>query len=294
MADRPAAEVEVTEGLVRGLLAAQHPDLADLPLTRVAEGWDNAIWRLGTGLAVRVPRREIAARLVVREQRWLPVLAERLPAPVPVPVREGSPTPDYPWRWSVVEWFEGQHAIDLEPARCATLVEPLAGFVTALHTAAPDEAPSNPVRSVPLLARDEAVKGRLHAVPAGLRAQASALWSRAVAAPRWPGPRVWHHGDLHPGNLVAARDGSLSAVVDFGDLGAGDPAVDLAVAWSLFARADREQFVRLVEPLVTDDALWLRAHGWALSFATALLAFSDDNPLYRTLGERTLTAVLED
>lgn len=294
MADKPFAEVEVPEELVRALLAAQHPELAELPLELVAEGWDNAMWRLGPELAVRLPRRELAAALVLNEQRWLSVLAPRLPVPIPAPVRVGAPGLGYPWHWSVLPWFEGRHAIELERARAGTLVEPLARFVTALHVPAPEDAPFNPVRSVPLAERDAAVRGRLDAVPPGQREAALAVWERGLAAPRWAGPRVWHHGDLHPGNLVVAEDGTLAAVVDFGDLGAGDPAVDLAVAWYLFSREDRARFERLVEPLVPDEALWVRAHAWALSFATNLLAHSDDNPAYRALGERTLAAVLED
>jgi len=88
---RPAAEVSIDIPLVRALLLDQHPDLADLPLTQVDEGWDNAVFRLGDELAIRLPRRSATAALMENEQRWLPQLAPRLPLPVPAPVRLGRP-----------------------------------------------------------------------------------------------------------------------------------------------------------------------------------------------------------
>ncbi len=129
----PAAEVDVTEDLVRDLLVEQHPDLVDLPLVVVANGWDNVILRLGRDLSVRVPRRQAAARLVANEQRWLPELAPRLPPSVPVPVRRGMPTGSYPWHWSVCPWFDGDLAADVAPAG-RTVARQLGGFLGALHT----------------------------------------------------------------------------------------------------------------------------------------------------------------
>jgi len=78
----PPAEVPIDEALVCGLLAAQHPDLAELSLRLAGEGWDNAIWRLGQHLAVRLPRRPLAVDLIAHERRWLPGLALRLAAKV--------------------------------------------------------------------------------------------------------------------------------------------------------------------------------------------------------------------
>lgn len=291
---RPAAEQQVTATLVRALLRDQHPDLAELPLTWVAEGWDNAVWRLGRDLALRMPRRELGAGLVLHEQRWLPRIAADLPLPVPVPVRVGVPGHGFPWHWSVVPWFVGRPAIGLPDARNAGLATTLARFVGALHVPAPPDRPVNPFRGVPLAARDGVVRDRVAALAPGDRRGAGAVWGDALDAPVWEGPALWVHGDLHPGNLVVSH-GELVAVVDFGDLTAGDPAVDLAVAWSLFGAAGRARFVAAVEAAhPRDAATWRRARGWALSFATALLARSDDDPVYRALGRRTLSAVLTD
>src|SRR5215213_9888754 len=145
MATRPPAEVDVTPALVRALLREQHPDLADLPLHAVSSGWDNVTLRLGDRLAVRVPRRALAAALVVNEQRWLPVLAPLLGVDVPVPVRTGRPSAGYPWHWSVVPWFAGRPAVLLPPPARA-LALPLADVVARLHVRAPADAPVNPVR----------------------------------------------------------------------------------------------------------------------------------------------------
>ena len=112
-------EIAVTEALARTLLHEQHPDLADLPLTWAGTGWDNALWRVGDQLAARFPVRAIAAPLVEHEQRWLPVLAPRLPVDVPTPVRVGAPSSTYPWAWSVVPWFDGA-----SPTRVPTLAPP--------------------------------------------------------------------------------------------------------------------------------------------------------------------------
>ncbi len=295
VADRPAAEHPVTGALVRALLAEQHPDLAELALTPAAEGWDNTIWRLGEDLAVRMPRRELSATLVHHEQRWLPVLAPRLPVAVPVPVRVGVPGHGYPWHWSVVPWFTGRHAIDLGLEPAAGLITGLAGFLGALHVPAPPDHPVNPFRGVPLAARDDVVRERLTVLAPDERRRAEAVWRDAVQAPVRHGRPVWLHGDLHPGNLVVSDAGTLAAVVDFGDLTAGDPAVDLAVAWSLFDTETRARFVDAVTAArPRDAAVWRRSRGWALSFATALLTRSDDDAAYRVLGRRTLAAVLTD
>ncbi|WP_123306759.1 aminoglycoside phosphotransferase family protein [Cellulomonas sp. PhB143] len=300
MADAPAAEVDVTVGLVRSLLRAQHPDLAALPLSLVANGWDNAVLRLGEDLAVRAPRRAAAARLVRHEQEWLPRIAPTLPVAVPVPVRAGRPTTSYPWAWSVVPWFEGVDAIDVPRAGRGPAAPALAAFVGALHRPAPRDAPHNPVRGVPLLARDAVVRERIASGLVPDAARTASLWSRLVAVPPWAGPPVWLHGDLHPGNLLLAPpgapprpDGPLRAVVDFGDLTAGDPATDLATAWLTFDDDARATFRAAVTVACgTDDDTWARARGWALCLGTALVAHSDDSPRYAELGASTLRAVL--
>jgi len=264
---QPPAEISLVESDVARLLAAQHPALQG-PLTRVAHGWDNDVFRLGDHLAVRLPRRAAAARLVEHEQRWLPRIAPTLPVPVPVPVAVGIPQGDYPWHWSVVPWFDGVRALDLAPEERDLLAGPLADALLALHVTAPRDAPRNPVRGVPLRERDDAVRPRVAGAPAF-----ASVWEDALAAGQWRDEAVWVHGEVHPGNLVA-RGRQLVAMIDFGDMCAGDPACDLAVAWTAFSPAGRELFVaRMGERY--DEATWRRARGWAVAIAT-LVSDSDD------------------
>ena len=292
MATTPPAEVEISPDLVRRLLEAQHPDLAGKTIELVASGWDNAIYRLGTDLLVRLPRRLLSSQLVLNEQRWLPGVAHRVTVNIPVPVRAGVPTDFYPWPWSVTPWFPGD-VVALRPRKQrADLAEPLAVFLAEFAEAAPDDAPENPWRGVPLAERDVSVRERIASGLVPEADAASRLWDHAISQPVWNGQRLWVHGDLHPANLVAV-DGSLAAVLDFGDLTAGDPATDLAAAWLVFDAPGRARFRDAVDRSRNiDAATWIRAKGWALCLASALLTASDDSPAHRRIGEETLAELL--
>lgn len=197
----PPAEVDLSEDLVRVLLAEQHPDLADRPVRLVAHGWDNATFHLGDDLAVRLPRRESAARLVEHEQRWLGVLAAL--CPVPAPVRTGRASATFGWAWSVVPWFDGLPVADRPVAERTAWASILADALAALHVPAPADAPVNPVRGGALAGRATALRERLDAghldgIVPDARARADALWRDALAAPAWPGVPLWLHGDDDP------------------------------------------------------------------------------------------------
>ena len=292
----PAAEVEVSAGLVRRLLAAQHPDLAPLPVTVLANGWDNVLCRIGPDLIARLPRRAAAVQLIRHELAWLPVLAPRLPLPVPAPVRAGHPGPGYPWPWSIVPFLPGRAAWLEPPADLQDAAACLGGFLAALHAPAPPDAPANPSRGIPLAQRHETVIQNLDAVAdrAG-RVAVLAAWEAALAAPAWAGPPVWLHGDLHPGNILV-HQGRLSGVIDFGDVTAGDPATDLAVAWMLLPAEHHEAFRAAYAAASQHGApggsLWDRARGWALVLGLVFVAHSADSPELAAVGERTLRAVL--
>jgi aminoglycoside phosphotransferase (APT) family kinase protein len=124
MAGRRASATDIDEGLIVRLLEEQAPHLAGLRAVKVKDGWDNAVWRLGEVLAIRITRR--AVDLHRHEQRWLPVLAPGLPLPVPAPVIVGVPSAQFPWPWSVVPWFEGDVAAVAPP--CHKKRERLAPF----------------------------------------------------------------------------------------------------------------------------------------------------------------------
>ncbi|GAA4585306.1 aminoglycoside phosphotransferase family protein [Planotetraspora phitsanulokensis] len=281
----PATEVDIDDDLVDRLIRAQHPDLAG-PLVLVANGWDNVIYRLGSDLSVRLPRRQVAVDLIVNEQRWLPVLAEQVEVSLPIPIRTGEPGEGYPWPWTIAPWFEGRTVADVPPSERSGIAVPLAEFMTDLHRPAPPGAPHNPVRGVPLAYRDEAVRQRLQFISRS--AELLPLWEKSAALRPWQGPPLWLHGDPHPGNLLLNGEG-LVAVLDFGDLTSGDPATDLAAAWLVFDENAREVFRSHVD---ADEVTWERARGWALALGTALAAHSADNPSMAAIGRHVLDQVL--
>lgn len=284
----PEAEIEVTTELVGQLIQQQHPDL-QAGLTLVANGWDNVIFRLGESRSVRLPRRQIAAELITKEQRWLPQLAPRLPLAIPVAERLGTPTADYPWSWSIGPWFDGHALTTIAVPERTRYAADLAAFFAALHRPAPADAPVNPVRGIPLAER--AVIARQHVELLGLPGRIGTLWEDLVDTPAMIGPPVWVHGDPHPANVLI-KDGRLAAMIDFGDLCAGDPATDLAVGWLAFDPAGRRQFHDHYVAINGDDPqLWRRARGWALSLALSLLANSDDNPMLASIGRHALQQV---
>jgi aminoglycoside phosphotransferase (APT) family kinase protein len=303
--DKPAAEVAIDSDLVRALLSEQAtaviPAAATLPLKKVAEGWDSEIWRLGTEHAVRLPRRAPAAPLVRHEQLVLPGIAERLAGVdvrVPAPVVAGTPAAGYPWAWSVVPWIDGDRGMDVPRRDRGGWVETLAGALGALHVGAPADHPVNPVRGRPLGTRAEAFDDRLAALHASGTLDASSagvladIWHAGLSAAEWHRPPVWIHGDLHPGNLVS-RDGALAGIIDFGDVTAGDPAYDLAVAWLAFDGAARSAFIAACGRRY-DAATWRRARAWAAAVTLMLLVHSDDNPDYFALGTDAAAEVIAD
>jgi aminoglycoside phosphotransferase (APT) family kinase protein len=286
----PPAEVDVSVELVRQLLAEQHPDLAGLALGVLANGWDNMVCTVGADLLARLPRRALAAELVAHEQRWLPVLAPRLPLPIPAPVRVGRPAGGFPWKWSVVPFLPGQVAALAAPDDLASAAVALGEFLAALHVPAPPEAPVNPFRGGPLADRASRVTEHLGLIATGTEAVAArAVWESAVEAAPWAGPPAWVHGDLHPANILV-NAGAISAVIDFGDVTAGDPATDLSVAWMLFPAKERAVFWQAYGR--ADDHTRARARGWALSLALVFLTYSADNPLIGGIGKRTFREVL--
>ena len=283
----PQAEHAIDAALVAGLLADQHADLAHLPLREVDSGWDNALFRLGDELAVRLPRRAAAASLIVHEQEWLPQLAGDLPLPVPVPVRRGEPGRGYPWRWSVVRWLHGAPADRAAPD--TSQAEPFAAFLRALHRPAPPSAPANPVRGVPLAQRAAVAEARMRRLERAAELvppTIPALWQAALAAPL-DHPPVWLHGDLHPQNVLVAA-GAISGVIDWGDITAGDPATDLAAIWMLFAEpAARAAALAAYGPI--SPATLARARAWAVLFSLLLLDNGlVDAPRHALVAERTL------
>ena len=291
-----ADEVAIDLPLVRAMIAQQFPSWADEALEPVnSAGTDNAIYRLGSDKVVRLPRIEQSGLQVEKEQRWLHRLAPFLPLAIPTPLTAGTPTLGYPWTWSVYKWLEGEDASVVgigDPMQTAT---DLAGFVDALHrvdaSGGPVPGRHNFFRGVPLAERDADVQAALASLE--LRPDIRTLeaaWERALQLPPWRRDPVWVHGDLIEGNLLM-RDGRLHAVLDFGMLGIGDPAVDLIPAWSFMSSPARSAFRAA---LAVDDATWERGRGWALSSAVVALPYYRSHLKIVSRCERTIAEVLSD
>ena len=269
-------EITFGKDLVRALLRDQHPDLACLERRDVNGGWDNQLWRLGDELAVRLPRTQRAPDLLRIEQTWLPVLADRLPLPTPIPVRVGEPSSLFAHTWSVARWVDGVPA-DQAPVTRLDAAEVLAEFLSALHHRAPADAPANPGRGIPLAEFEEESDGWFNIIADHASVDsAREMWAQAVAAPVWQGAPLWLHGDLHPANVVA-RDGMLTGVIDFGEMCVGDPATDLSAAWILLPADAADRFFDSYGR--ADDATITRARGWAVMRALGLIEVGQNGRL---------------
>ncbi|MFJ6573844.1 aminoglycoside phosphotransferase family protein [Streptomyces sp. NPDC091292] len=310
-----ADEAPIDVPLVRGLLTAQFPQWAHLPLTRFpSSGTVNAVYRLGDDLTVRLPRIPGGVEDIEKEQRWLPRLAPLLPVAVPAVLGKGVPGEGYPWPWSVHRWLDGDHpdATRLaptestaddpgDPANSADLADStdpaaqlaldLAEFITALHRIDPTDAPPA-YRAAPLATVDDGARAAIRDLRGDIdTGAATAAWDAALEAPDWSGPPVWLHSDLMPGNLLLSR-GRLSAVIDFGTVGVGDPACDLIVAWNPLPARVRNGFRAAV---VLDDATWARGRGWALCMALIQLPYyRETNPVIAGHARHVIREVLTD
>jgi aminoglycoside phosphotransferase (APT) family kinase protein len=287
-----ADELDVPETLVRRLVDTQLPQWAEAPLVRVPVwGTDNAMYRLGAGHVVRLPRRAGNVTGLEKELTWLPRLAPRLPVAIPEPVARGCPGEGYPWPWAVYRWLEGTPALEA-PIDYDRLAADLASLVQALQAIPlPDERPPGS-RGVPLAERDEPIREQIPQLAGDVDiAAVTAVWEHALAAPVWDGPPVWMHGDLMPTNLLI-RDGGLAGVVDWGSCTTGDPACEALLAWMTLDARSRTTFRAL---LALDDATWARARGWALSCAVmALPYYRHTYPVLADVARRTFVEVLAD
>ena len=286
----------IDAALVRRLIAAQFPQWRDLPVTPVAvDGWDNRTYRLGADMTVRLPTAAGYVPAVAKESRWLPRLAPELPVAVPAILGDGVPGEGYPYPWSVRGWLAGERSDLARIDDMVTFAVAVAEFVRALQRCDTTDGPlageHSWYRGAPLAHYDEETR-RCLGILAGRvdTAAARAVWEAAMAAEFTGGP-VWFHGDIAAGNLLVDQ-GKLSAVIDFGTSGVGDPACDLVIAWTMFDRASREAFR---ETVAHDEGAWARARGWALWKSLLVLSGCiDTNPDEAAVHRRIINEVLHD
>lgn len=289
----PLSDFEITTDLVRRLVQRQHPDLAHLPVHGRVEGWDNVTMRLGHDLAVRLPRRAIAVDLARLEHEFLETVADRLGVAVPVPIRVGIPTEEFPAPWSVVRWFDGTNAATTPLG--SESAPRLGAALRKLHRPPPESLPVSPYRGMPLAERLTVMQDRLDAAAPSLRdfgLSAEQIWSVWEPLARIPidAEPVLVHGDLHPRNIVTGA-GDIVAIIDWGDMTPGDPATDLSAVWSLFDTHVHDSFWNAYGPISpqTHD----RARAWAIYFSVLWVADAGDVGEFLRMGRKTLSRLLD-
>jgi len=292
----PDGRAGIDADLVRRLVAAQFPRWRDLPVTPVAvDGWDNRTYRLGDTMTARLPTGPGYVPGVAKESRWLPFLAPSLPVAVPTVLGDGVPGLGYPYPWSVRDWLPGRTADPAVIADLPAFAVAVAEFLRALQRC---DATGGPAGGEHSFHRGASVghysedTERYLARLAGRAdtARARVVWEAALAA-EWRGTPVWFHGDIAVGNLLVV-DGALSAVIDFGTSGVGDPACDLVIAWTMFDDESRGAFR---DAIGADDGMWARARGWALWKSLLLLCRAiDTDPMDEAANRRVIDAILDD
>jgi aminoglycoside phosphotransferase (APT) family kinase protein len=285
-------EVDIDADLVKRLVAEQFPQLTDLPISTVqSTGTVNAIYRLGDHLYARLPRVLKWAQDLDRECDWLPKLAPHLSLRVPEPVAKGHPASSYPFSWAIYGWIDGRPYSDelVDDERQAA--KDLAHFVIELRRIKPITGAPRGGRE-PLRELDAVTRAAIESARGVIdRDAAIAAWERALEAPAWTGTPVWVHTDLMRPNVLV-HGGRLSAVIDFGGVGIGDPAADVIAAWSMFSHVGRGMFRGALD---VDDGTWKRARGFALHQAAMIIPYyGDTNPGLVALAKRTITEAAAD
>ena len=291
---RSSQPVTIDITLAKHLIAEQFPQFKDLPIEQVLPGgWDNRTFRLGNDKLARLPSSEAYADKVAKEQYWLPRLAPSLPLSIPEPVAMGEPTNNYPWPWSIYRWIEGETAASITINVMPEFAKDLAHFLLELYqvdtTGGPPAGAHNFYRGCVLTHYNAQTKQAIELLKDKIDCRiATNIWNDALET-SWSYPPVWVHGDISPGNLLV-RDNNLSAVIDFGGLAVGDPACDLAIAWTFFNAESREVFK---QRLNLDEGTWLRGKAWALWKALIVASgVVDSNEVEKIQAWPTIEAII--
>lgn len=286
----------IDTSLVRRLIATQFPQWAELDIKPIkCTGWDNRTFHLGKTMLIRLPSGAEYSQQVEKEQRWLPKLAPQLSLPIPIPLAMGKPGEGYPWHWSIYRWIEGETASIKNIENLSNFATSLAQFLITLQhvdaTGGPVAGPHNFYRGGPLITYDAETRQAITILGNKIDTdRITAIWNTALAS-SWQDAPVWVHGDIAIGNLLV-KEGRLNAVIDFGQLGIGDPACDLAIAWTFFKGQSREAFRTTLR---LDNATWERGRGWALWKALIVYAqMSGTNPLDLEKSRIVLNEILND
>ena len=282
--------------LVRRLVDTQFPQWKELPVRPVAHGgWDNKTFHLGEHMLVRMPSAAVYAAQIEKEYQWLPTLAPSLPLQIPEPLVMGEPADGYPWKWSIYRWIDGETAASGHIADLCDFATSLAKFLVALQDIDPKDGPApgphNFYRGGALTTYDAETRRAIAALKNKIDADAATEVWKAALATSWQGLPVWVHGDVCASNLLV-HEGRLCAVIDFGMLTIGDPACDLAIAWTLFEGESREAFRAM---LSLDAGTWARGRAWTLWKALIVAAgITDTNTIDAEQSWHIIAQVLAD
>ena len=285
-------QVDVDVDIVRGLLAEQRSDLADLPIRPVVStGTVNALFRIGADFVVRLPLQDHWEEGIEREWRWIPWLSRRITAArLPEPIFKGIANDAFPFSWSIYRWIEGAPYDDELVDDETDVARQLSRYVLELRALEiPAAAPEG--GREPLAVLDENTREAIEEAGTVIDApRAMSVWDQALRTPPWDGMPVWIHGDLLRPNLIV-RDGQLEAVIDYGYIGVGDPATDLIPAWAVFGPAGRTAYREALGP---DETTWARGRGIALHQAAMIIPYyAETNPAFVELARRTIEQIID-
>lgn len=286
-------EIDISEEKVYSLLKEQKPEWAECSIQRIeSSGSDNALFRLGDDFLMRMPRIEWAVSSILKEAEWVPKIASNISIPISESVFTGLPSKLYPWHWLILPWYEGQNPEFEKADELGKLAGDLANFCNQIHALSLPRGPLSR-RGIALNEIDIQTRQSLSMLGDEVDvARVERLWKSFCALPTWAHAPVWLHGDLHQGNMVT-QNGRLAAVIDFSDVGIGDPACDYIAAWSLFGPQSRATFKRNIALL--DENTWQRGRGWALSIALIMLPYyRDTHPPYASLARRIILEVCKE
>jgi aminoglycoside phosphotransferase (APT) family kinase protein len=292
-----AGQLDIEAAAVRRLVRKQFPQWAGLPVLAVASpGTVNAIFRIGDGLVARFPLQpaEVAAtrRWLEREAAAARELVGATRFPTPEPVAIGEPGAGYPLPWTVNTWLPGTVATEQDPSGSEAYARDLADLIQALRAVDTRGRTFHGTnRGSDLQSRDDWMQecidrsGELLDV-----AWLSRTWAALRTLPR-TSPDAMTHGDLIPGNLLVA-DGRLTGVLDVGEFGPADPALDLVSAWHGLATGPRQVFRKALR---CDDLEWARGAAWAFEQALGVVwYYAQSNPAASAMGRRTLLRIAAD
>jgi aminoglycoside phosphotransferase (APT) family kinase protein len=275
-------EFSVAPLLAQALIVEQFTQLAPATLEPLGSGWDNTAYVVNRQYVFRFPRRQVGAECLNTEVRLLPKLQSLLPLSIPVPVFVGIPTDRFPWLFAGYEKLAGRTACAaaLDARQRAAAAGPLGAFLNVLHSLEPAfvrklDAPPDLLGRLDLTRRipqmferlEESVDLGLLADPAPFRA---IVETAATAQPAIPTTLV--HGDLYVRHILVGSDLLPSGIIDWGDVHAGDIALDLSIAHTFLPPGAHEVFRQAYGPI--DEPTWRLARFRALSYGLILSIYA--------------------